>query len=223
MGGPNLIVAIMLTAAYVACQMIADVTAVKLVNVFGLAIPAGTFIYAVTFTVRDMVHKYMGKAAAQVVITSAAVVNVAMAVYFGFTVWLGFPPFWQGQEAYAQVLGIVPGIVVASIIAEYASEMLDTELYQVAWDTFAKDKPWLRVVFSNLFSVPLDSFIFGALAFKLFPTLFGGSPIPWIGIWSMVLGQSAFKWVVSTLVMPLTYLIKPHDNVRLEGYGSLVD
>lgn len=223
-----MVTAIVLTAIYIACQMIADVSAVKLVSVFGLAVPAGTFVYAVTFTVRDMIHKRMGKKAARLVISSAAVINVAMALYFAFTVGLAHPPFWGGQEAYAAVLGVVPTIVVASIAAEYISEMFDTELYQIAWDTFAKDKPWLRIAFSNLFSVPLDSFIFGALAFKAFPWLFGGDAIPWAGIGTMVLGQSIFKWVVATAVIPFTYLTKPGrpletdlvENFKSMGYND---
>ena len=205
--------AVVLVAAYMACQMIADITAVKMVEVFGLVIPAGTFVYAATFTVRDLIHKRLGKSVARWTILSAAAINIAMALYFVFTINLGYPPFWQGQEAYASILGVVPSIVAASIIAEFVSEWVDTELYQIAWESFARNKQWLRVVFSNLLSVPLDSIIFAILAFRIFTP-----SVPWPGIWSMVLGQSLFKWAVATVVMPLTYLVKPSEMALYDKF-----
>lgn len=208
--------AVVLISAYMACQMIADIAAVKMVSLFGLVIPAGTFIYAVTFTVRDLIHKRLGKTVARWVVASAAVINIGMALYFVFTINLGYPVFWQGQEAYATILGVVPSIVAASIIAEFVSEMVDTELYQIAWEKFARNRQWLRVVFSNLFSVPLDSLVFAVLAFRVFTP-----SVPWSGIAAMVLGQSLFKWAVATVVMPLTYLVKPSELAMYDKYVKM--
>ena len=42
---------IVLTAGYLLCQIIADVTASKMVGLFGIYVPAAVFIYALTFTV----------------------------------------------------------------------------------------------------------------------------------------------------------------------------
>lgn len=198
--------AIVLVSMYIAAQMIADVTAVKLVTLFGVVVPGGTLIYAVTFTLRDMLHKRLGKRAAQATIVMAAVVNILMALYFLLTINMPSPPFWGMQEAYESILGFVPYIVAASILAEVLSELVDTELYHIAARGFAKDRIWLRVVFSNLFSVPIDSIVFAYLAFSIFPGIFGGHAIDMAGIRQMVIGQTLFKWVVSMVVMPATYL-----------------
>ena len=71
---------IILTAGYLFCQIVADITAVKLTGpILGQFVPAAVFIYAVTFTWRDMVHKQLGKQAA---VTMGWVAGIALVFVF---------------------------------------------------------------------------------------------------------------------------------------------
>lgn len=54
-------VVVLVIAAYIAAQMIADVASTKIGLVLGLSVDMGTFIYPITFTLRDLAHKTMGK------------------------------------------------------------------------------------------------------------------------------------------------------------------
>ncbi|MCK7514814.1 MAG: VUT family protein [Desulfobacterales bacterium] len=69
----------MLAGIYVAAQMLADIGSLKIAVVAGLAVDAGTFIYPITFTVRDLIHKRLGKSAARTTIVLAAGINLVMA------------------------------------------------------------------------------------------------------------------------------------------------
>ena len=69
-------VAVVVVAAYIAAQMMADIASLKIGVVAGLAVDMGTFVYPVTFTLRDLVHKTLGKRNAQVLIIAAAVINL---------------------------------------------------------------------------------------------------------------------------------------------------
>ena len=73
-----------LVSGYIMLQLVADVTAAKIIEVWGLTMPAGTFIFALTFTWRDMLHKRLGKEWARAAIVMAALCNLAMVVYFLF-------------------------------------------------------------------------------------------------------------------------------------------
>lgn len=192
--------ALILSSLYIGAQLIADVAAAKIFMLFGLAMPAGTFIYAVTFTLRDLLHKKLGVTAARTCIVLAGIVNVLMALYFVLTVALPPAPFWPNQEAYSMVIGLVPRIVIASILAEVLSELVDTELYQLWTSKVTKRFQWSRVVFSNAVAVPVDSLLFGFLAFL--------GAIPVMGILSMAWGQTVFKWVVGLVSMPTIYLVR---------------
>ncbi|MBU0757378.1 MAG: queuosine precursor transporter [Nanoarchaeota archaeon] len=159
---------IILAGVYIFLQMTADIAATKVIVIGKIVMDAG-IIYALTFTWRDLIHKQLGKKAAQTIIILAGVINILMALYFVFVVKLPPEPEWAaagGQQAWSFIFGIVPRIVVASIIAELISELIDTEVYQWWVNGPGKKRPqWLRVIVSNSFSIPIDSIIFPIVAF----------------------------------------------------------
>src|SRR5262245_4059672 len=102
---------------YIACELIANITAVKPIVLasLGIVVPAGVFIYALTFTLLDLVHERLGKRGARQVIGTAFLANLLLAVYAQLTVWWPPPAFFDGQASVARVLGATPRIVVASL------------------------------------------------------------------------------------------------------------
>ena len=48
---------IVIISLYIAAQMLADVASLKIVLLAGFSIDAGTFVYPITFTLRDLIHK----------------------------------------------------------------------------------------------------------------------------------------------------------------------
>jgi hypothetical protein len=186
---------IVLTAGYLLCQIIADVTASKMVDLFGIYVPAAVFIYALTFTLRDVVHKQLGKQQAVFMVLTAGGVNVLMAAYFMFTVWLKPAPFWGNQEAYNLILGVVPRVVGASILAEMVSELIDTEVYH----RIKHLAPWKRVLGSNAVSLPIDSLIFVSVAFA--------GTMPVAALISVMLGQVLLKSIITVISIPLIYIV----------------
>ena len=79
---------VLLIGGYVVCQAIADVAATKLVQVGGMIIPAGTFVFTITFTLRDLIHKRLGKQWARTVIIAAGIFNLFMAGYLALMTFL---------------------------------------------------------------------------------------------------------------------------------------
>ncbi len=203
--GPAMAVAPLLSvSAYIAAQMLADVASLKIAllpagPVGSLSIDGGTFIYPLTFTLRDLVHKMLGKRAARVLIIAAAVINLFMAALFGFVSWLPADPSWGLQAEFAAILGPVWHIVIASILAEVVSELLDTEVYHL-WVTRVTTRyQWARVLVSNAFSVPVDSLIFCWIAF--------GSTLPAAVVWSIFWSNVLVKGAVTLLSLPGIYLV----------------
>lgn len=187
--------AIILVSSYISAQMIADIVAGKTVDFFGIYVPAAVFVYAITFTLRDAIHKQLGKQAAETVIITSGVINVLMALYLSFTVWLKPAPFWNMQDAYTSILGVVPRIAVASILAEVISELIDTQIYHL----LRNKKPYIRVIGSNAVSLPVDSFIFVTFAFA--------GTMPWSNVLMLALGQVLMKAIVTVISIPIIYLV----------------
>ncbi len=153
------------SAAYIAAQMMSDVASLRIVAFWGLSLDAGTLIYPFTFTLRDMVHKVGGIKVARTLVLVAAGVNLVMALLFWLVAKLP-PDLSVGpQLEFGAVLAPVWRIVVASIVAEVVAELIDGEVYQKWVDRFGQKRQWMRVLVSNGVSVPLDSALFCGLAF----------------------------------------------------------
>jgi hypothetical protein len=186
--------------SYCAAQMMADVLSLKIARVAGFSIDAGTFIYPFTFTLRDLVHKLLGRSAARAVIVAAGIINLVMAALFRFAALLPPDPGWPLQREFTAVLTPVWRIVIASIVAELASEFADTEIYH-AWVTRVTQRfQWTRVLVSNSFSVPLDSLVFSWGAF--------GGQYANATVWSIFLSNVMVKGAVTLVSLPGIYLVR---------------
>jgi uncharacterized integral membrane protein (TIGR00697 family) len=190
---------VLVVAAYVAAQMLSDVLSLKIALVAGFSVDAGTFIYPFTFTLRDMVHKLLGRAAARAVIVAAGVVNLLMAGLFAFAAWLPPDPTWPLQREFVAILTPVWRIVVASIAAEIGSEFTDTEIYHLWVTRVTRRYQWARVLVSNSVSVPLDSLIFCWGAF--------GGQLPGTTVWSIFWANVLMKGAVTLVSLPGIYLV----------------
>jgi uncharacterized integral membrane protein (TIGR00697 family) len=197
--------AVIVVAVYIAAQMLADVASVKIGLIGSLAVDMGTFIYPITFTLRDIVHKVLGRHNARLLIVSAGVINLFMAAYLMWAA--GFPsdPLWGLGAEFAAVLGPVWRIVIASIVAELASELLDTEIYHLFVTRVTRRYQWARVLVSNSFSVPVDNLIFSIGAFAPVAALGGG--LPWEAVWGIFIVNLLVKYGVTLLSLPLIYIV----------------
>lgn len=188
------------SSLYVAAQMLADIASLRILSIGGLSVDGGTLIYPFTFTLRDMVHKVAGIATARTLIVTAAAVNLAMALLFWVVAALPADTTVGPQLEFAAVLAPVWRIVVASIVAEVVSELIDGEVYQAWVNRYAGRWQWMRVLTSNAISVPLDSILFSVLAF--------GWALPWPVVWSIALANILIKFGVTLLSMPWIYFVR---------------
>jgi uncharacterized integral membrane protein (TIGR00697 family) len=204
------IAGLLTTAAYIATQMLSDILSLKIALVAGFSIDGGTFIYPFTFTLRDLVHKLLGKQAARVIIITAGVINVVMAALLAFVTLLPADPTWQLQEAFASVLGPTWRIVIASILAEVFSELTDTEVYSLWVRHITRKIQWARVLVSNTVSIPLDSLIF---CWGAFGQWWGFFPIglPAGTVWSIFWANVLIKGLVTLVSLPGIYLVPEKD------------
>jgi len=201
--------AVVSVSAYIAAQMLSDVSSVKIGVVFGMAVDMGTFIYPVTFTLRDTVHKLLGKSSSRTLIVTAAAINVLMALYLRWAASVPSDPSWGLGAEFSAILAPVGRIVVASIAAEVLSELLDTEVYHWFVTRVTADHQWARVIVSNGLSIPLDSLVFVVLAFAPIKALGGG--LPWPTVWQIFLANLGLKYAVTLLSVPLIYAVPDRD------------
>jgi len=193
---------VVVVSSYIAAQMLADILSLKIALIGSFSIDGGTFIYPFTFTLRDLVHKLLGKSAARTLIIAAGIINLLMAALLAFVTWLPADPSWGLQTEFSLVLGPVWRIVLASIAAELISELLDTEIYHLWVSKVTSRYQWLRVLTSNAVSIPVDSLIFSWGAF---------GELPAATVWSIFWSNVLVKGLVTLISLPGIYLV-PEKN-----------
>jgi len=187
------------SAAYIAAQMLSDIASLRIVTIAGFSVDAGTLVYPFTFTLRDLVHKTGGIRTARWLIVAAAVINLLMAGLFWLVTKL--PPDMNvgAQLEFGRVLAPVWRIVIASIVAEVASELVDGEVYQLWVNKVGQKLQWMRVLASNSVSVPLDSALFCGLAFV--------GRMPFAVVISIFAANIIAKGITTLISLPWIYLV----------------
>jgi uncharacterized integral membrane protein (TIGR00697 family) len=197
-------IAVVVISAYIAAQMLSDIASLKIGLVAGLAVDMGTFIYPITFTLRDVVHKILGKRNAQILIITAGVINLFMAVYLMVVARVPSDPSWGLGREFSAILAPVWRIVIASIVAEVVSELVDTEVYHWFVTKVTTRRQWARVLVSNSVSVPIDSLLFSVGAF--------GWALSWAVVGEIFLFNLIVKYTVTLFSLPLIYLVPSRDG-----------
>ena len=200
---------VLVVGLYLACTLIANIASLRIVIFAGFSIDAGTLIYPLTFTLRDLIHKIGGTQTAKATIYTGAGVNVLMVLYFW---WVSSAPADMEvgpQSEWSTVLGPQWRIVTASIIAMLIAELIDTYVYQKWVIRYGYKFQWGRVLSSNTISSPIDSLVFSFVAF------YGLIPIE--VVWSIFLSMVGIKLISSLVSIPLIYSIKPKLEWTLEG------
>lgn len=197
--------AVIVIAAYIGAQMLADIASLKIGIVWGMAVDMGTFIYPITFTLRDVAHKTIGKKPTQMLIWIAAVVNLFAAGYLWWVAGVSGDPSWGLNAEWSAVFNaaLLWRIVLASIVAEVISELIDTEVYHWFVTKVSHRHQWARVLTSNSVSVPVDNLIFAVGAF--------GGVLPWAVVWQIFLFNLLLKYAVTLVSMPLIYVTGDAD------------
>jgi len=107
--------------------------------------------------------------------------------------------------------------VIASIVAEVVSELVDTEVYHWFVTKVTTRHQWARVLTSNAVSVPIDSILFSVLAFGALPLLGDHSlTLPWSAVWQIVIVNITVKGLVTLASMPLIYVAPDRNWTQID-------
>jgi hypothetical protein len=187
----------MCAAAFVACLITANIIAVKLVSVFGMVLPAAIIVFPLSYILGDVFTEVYGYRQARRVIWLGFVCNLFTVIAIWAGQQLPAASFWDGQQAYARILGHAPRILLASFAAYLVGEFANS--YVLAKMKIATGGRWLwaRTIGSTVVGQGLDSLVFMSLAF------FG--TIPAAGLAAAVLTQWLAKSAYEALATPLTY------------------
>ncbi len=190
---------LLISVLFVTCLITANIIAVKLIDLFGLVLPAAVIIFPLSYIIGDVLTEVYGYAAARRVIWLGFLCNLVAVI----AIWIAglLPPasFWQGQNAYAAILGYTPRLLGASFIAYLIGEFANS--FVLAKMKVATNGRWLwtRTTGSTIVGEGLDSLVFISIAFA--------GVIPLEGLANAIVAQWGVKVAYEILATPLTYWV----------------
>ena len=204
-------------AAFVAILLLSNlIGAAKLSTVAGYTFGAGILFFPVSYVIGDVLTEVYGYANARRCIWA----GFAATVFMAFMSWVvvAMPPAadWNGQSAYESVFGQVPRIVIASMLAFWAGEFVNSFVL-AKMKIWTKGKHlWSRTIGSTVFGQAVDSAIF--------------YPVAFLGVWetgtviTVMVTNWALKVLWEAVLTPVTYgvvgWIKAREGVEVYDTGT---
>jgi uncharacterized integral membrane protein (TIGR00697 family) len=198
----------LVAAVFVTTLIISNIIAVKLVQLFGLILPAAVVLFPIAYIFGDILTEVYGYARARQVIWIGFFCNLLAVLAIWLAGALPGADFWSAgvysspadaQQAYQAILGFTPRLLVASFVAYLVGEFINAFVLAKLKVRTQGRMLWLRTIGSTIFGEGADSAIFITIAF------FG--LIPNDGLVTAILSQWGFKVAYETLATPLTYLV----------------
>jgi queuosine precursor transporter len=185
-------------AAFVAILLLSNlIGAAKLSTVAGFTFGAGILFFPVSYVIGDVLTEVYGYANARRCIWAGFAALVFMAFMSWVVVAMPVAAGWTGQSAYESVFGQVPRIVIASMLAFWAGEFVNSFVLAKMKIWTAGKHLWSRTISSTFVGQAVDSAIF--------------YPVAFLGVWetSAVLTVMVTNWALKVLweavLTPVTY------------------
>jgi uncharacterized integral membrane protein (TIGR00697 family) len=123
---------------------------------------------------------------------------------------------WSNQQAFETILGFVPRIVLASLIAYFMGEFSNSVTLSLLKIRTKGKLLWLRTITSTIIGEGIDTIVFCMVAFY--------GILPDNLLWAVILSNYVFKCSVEIIFTPLTYgivaFLKKKEKVDVFDYGE---
>jgi queuosine precursor transporter len=188
-----------ITLLYVTMQLVSDVTAGKIVLLFGLTVSATALYFPITYILSDVLTEVYGYAQARRVLWQVLVCSVAAGLIYQLVVVLPPAAGFDGDPAYRRVFSQVPRVLLGGWIAVFAGDIANNYVLARLKVVTQGRWLWMRTISSTIIGQFLNTALFYVIA------LWG--VIPTNLLLSSILSGWLLKTLVEVLMTPVTYYV----------------
>jgi len=182
---------------FITSLVVANIISVKLTEFGLLVFPVGVVIFPISYIFGDVLTEVYGYKKARRVIWLGFICNLLAVLAIKAAQALPPASFWEGQNAFATIMGNTPRLLIASFIAYLIGEFANSFVLAKMKIMTEGRWLWMRTIGSTLIGEGLDSLI--SIAFY--------GLIPTSGLLSSILTQWLIKSSYETVITPITYLV----------------
>jgi uncharacterized integral membrane protein (TIGR00697 family) len=188
---------LLITVLYVTLILISNITSTKIISVPGSSLDGGTLFFFFVYLLGDTLTEVYGYKITRKIIWLGFLANVLMALGIIAVGALPADPSWPYQNAYQNILGQAPRIILASMVAYLAGSFCNSIIMARMKIIQKGKKLWIRTITSSLLGEALDSFLFVTIAFA--------GNLPQETMITIMIANYIIKCSCEIIATPLTY------------------
>lgn len=187
------------SSLFVAVLIISNIASTKVVSVWGLVFDGGTILFPLSYIFGDILTEVYGYSKARLIIWLGFASLVLMSLTFMAIQYLPAASDWQNQAAYESILGFVPRLVVASMVAYWLGEFVNSYILSRMKILTQGKHLWARTIGSTIAGEAIDTVVFSVIAFA--GVLSGATLL------NLILTIYVMKVGIEIIFTPVTYKV----------------
>ncbi|WP_227834392.1 queuosine precursor transporter [Clostridioides sp. ES-S-0010-02] len=201
----------LLNCVFVTSLVVSNIVAGKVIDVFGLIVPAAVVAYPLTFLCTDVIGEIWGKEEANRTVKRGILMQLFSLLLITIAIALPSASFAQDYSSNLKVvLGQNVRFVLASLIAYILAQSNDVFIFHKLKERFNGKHKWLRNNASTMLSQLIDTAIFITIGF------WGTVP----SILTMILSQYVVKFFLALADTPFFYLLTRNKEIKVDKQAS---
>ncbi|MBN9643724.1 queuosine precursor transporter [Corynebacterium mendelii] len=190
-----------IVALFVAVFLISNITATKGVAIGPVITDGAFFLFPVAYVLGDVLSECYGFKATRTAVWTGFAAMLLMTVAFYAAIALPAADFYDGQDSFAAVLGLVPRIVLASLAGYLVGQLLNSWSLVAIKKRTGEKTLWARLLGSTVVGEFGDTLVFCLIAAPVIGITTIGDTV------NYTVAGFFWKTLVEVAVMPLTYLV----------------
>lgn len=190
-----------LAICFVSFLLIANVAATKLftltIGPIHLNFDGGAILFPLTYVLGDVIAEVYGFHRARRMIVMGFVMSAVAAVTFWIVQMLPPSADYANQAAFEAVLGFVPRIVLASLLAYLVGQLLNAYVLVAIKKRWGERHLWVRLLGSSVVGEAADTLVFCTVAF--YGILTGAEFLNYVAVGYF------YKLAMEVVFLPVTY------------------
>jgi uncharacterized integral membrane protein (TIGR00697 family) len=185
--------------AFVVVLLLSNTVAVKVTQLGPFYFDGATVLFPLSYIFGDILTEVYGFKRSRVVVWAGFVACVFMALIYWVIGVLPPAPDWGNQQAYNAILGQAPRIILASLVAYFCGEFVNSFILAKMKIFTHGRRLWTRIISSSVVGQAVDTVLFVTIAFA--------GIIPVSSLVHMAVSNYVFKTCYEAAASPLTYSV----------------
>lgn len=153
-----------LVAIYSATFLVSNINASKGIQLGPFVLDAAFFLFPLSYIIGDVLSEVYGYANSKLAVWTSFGITIGAVLCFYIGIWLPPADFYENQDAFRAVLGLVPQIVLASLCGFAVGQLLNAWSLQVIKRRTGEKTMWARLLGSTVVGQFGDTLIFCSIA-----------------------------------------------------------